>query len=66
MLWISSDKTQDHLQNGSTCNGTQPTVGGDEVPTELAVKPPKAAGNHLQNFYTFEIQFNHPCGSMLF
>ncbi|VVB11562.1 unnamed protein product [Arabis nemorensis] len=40
-----SDKTQDHLQNGSTCNGTQPIVGGDEVPTELAVKPPKAAAS---------------------
>ncbi|KAH0919132.1 hypothetical protein HID58_026792 [Brassica napus] len=36
-----SDKTQDQLQNGSTCNGVHPTVGGDEVPTELAVKPPR-------------------------
>ncbi|KAF3520245.1 hypothetical protein DY000_02062130 [Brassica cretica] len=36
-----SDKTQDQLQNGSTCNGAHPTVGGDEVPTELAVKPPR-------------------------
>ncbi|XP_022560678.2 STE20/SPS1-related proline-alanine-rich protein kinase isoform X3 [Brassica napus] len=38
-----SDKTQDQLQNGSTCNGAHPTVGGDEVPTELAVKPPRAS-----------------------
>ncbi|XP_024006717.1 serine/threonine-protein kinase OSR1 isoform X2 [Eutrema salsugineum] len=43
-LFIPSDKAQDQLQNGSTCNGTHPTVGGDEVvPTELTVKPPKAA-----------------------
>ncbi|KAF8103090.1 hypothetical protein N665_0188s0048 [Sinapis alba] len=40
-----SDKTQDHLQNGSTSNGAHSTVGGDEVPTELAVKPPKAASS---------------------
>lgn len=33
-MLIPSDKTQDQLQNGSTCNG-------DEVPTELAVKPPR-------------------------
>ncbi|XP_010429864.1 PREDICTED: STE20/SPS1-related proline-alanine-rich protein kinase-like isoform X2 [Camelina sativa] len=38
-----SDKTHEHLQNGSTCNGIHATVGGDEVPTELAVRPPKAA-----------------------
>ncbi|XP_033131639.1 STE20/SPS1-related proline-alanine-rich protein kinase isoform X2 [Brassica rapa] len=36
-----SDKTQDQLQNGLTCNGAHPPVGGDEVPTELAVKPPR-------------------------
>ncbi|CAN8272097.1 unnamed protein product [Cochlearia groenlandica] len=32
------EKPQDQLQNGSTCNG-------DEVATEMAVKPPKAAGS---------------------
>lgn len=37
-----SDKTQDHLQNGA-----HPTVGGDEAPTEMAVKPPKAAGKYI-------------------
>lgn len=37
-MLISSDKIQDQLQNGA-----HPTVGGDEVPTEMAVKPPKAA-----------------------
>uniref|UniRef100_A0A0D3CVS4 Protein kinase domain-containing protein n=4 Tax=Brassica TaxID=3705 RepID=A0A0D3CVS4_BRAOL len=42
-----SDKTQDQLQNGSTCNGAHPTVGGDEVPTELAVKPPRALSASL-------------------
>uniref|UniRef100_A0A1J3K5Q4 Serine/threonine-protein kinase fray2 n=3 Tax=Noccaea caerulescens TaxID=107243 RepID=A0A1J3K5Q4_NOCCA len=41
-----SDKTQDQLRNGSACNGAHPTVGGDEAPTELVVKPPKAAANH--------------------
>jgi len=40
-----SDKTQEQLQNGSNCNGTHPTVGGDDVPTEMAVKPPKAASS---------------------
>ncbi|KAL1205605.1 Serine/threonine-protein kinase BLUS1 [Cardamine amara subsp. amara] len=40
-----SDKAQDQFQNGSTCNGAHPTVGGDEVPTELAIKPPKAAAS---------------------
>ncbi|XP_018452520.1 serine/threonine-protein kinase BLUS1 isoform X1 [Raphanus sativus] len=35
-----SDKIQDQLQNGA-----HPTVGGDEVPTEMAVKPPKAASS---------------------
>ncbi|CAN7128972.1 unnamed protein product, partial [Brassica rapa subsp. narinosa] len=42
-----SDKTQDQLQNGSTCNGAHPTVGGDEVPTELAVKPPRTCIHFL-------------------
>ncbi|CAH2067917.1 unnamed protein product [Thlaspi arvense] len=39
-ILAESDKTQDVLQNG---NGIHLTVGGDEVPTELTVKPPKAA-----------------------
>ena len=47
---IPSDKTQDQLQNGA-----HPTVGGDEVPTEMAVKPPKAAGK-----YIFQSNFNIP------
>lgn len=44
---IPSDKTQDQLQNGA-----HP---GDEVPAEMAVKPPKAAGK-----YIFQSNLNIP------